>query len=449
MKNTILLLLLIFSFSACNDDNSVFETSAEGLEIKFTPVAGGAMMHYTLPSNREIFAMNVRYKDWQGENVLKTCGYSGDSLLLDGFTRAQDVRASITFVNQRNEESASLEYDFSTQDSAPWAFFNDLEIHSSWNGFQVIYKSPGVVTGMAHVFYLGINPVTQKEDTILVSSFPISRGGDTLDFVVQQERAKNTVIVRTEDFQGFRVKQEIYPDIDAFPTEQWKMTDADFILGPSVENTKAKIGKKYLFDGELKGEERLLAKATMEAGDRFGLDVYGTYLAGPEAFEKPIILDMREEKIPAWIRLYCLFPLGITNAVTGGDNPKELGDVWLGSYEDKVPCKLSVYGSNSSNPTSDDWVFLGKLNQKPEATGKKDRWSFLTTQINLAPKDIAELAGKDPIYVDVPFPPTDRSYRYLKIVVHDTFDRSKNPEINLNKENYFTLHELEVFVKKN
>ena len=187
MRNTILLLLLIFSFSACNDDDTVFETGTEGLEVKFTPVAGGAMMHYTLPNNRDIFAMNVRYKDWQGNNVLKTCGYSGDSLLLDGFTRGQEVAVNLSFVNHRNEESASLEYSFETLDSAPWAFFDDLEVSSSWNGFQVIYKSPTVVTGMAHIFYLGINPVTQKEDTILVNSFPLLQGGDTLNFILQQE----------------------------------------------------------------------------------------------------------------------------------------------------------------------------------------------------------------------------------------------------------------------
>ena len=62
MKNTIFLLLVIFGLFACEDDDSVFEPLTEGLEIKFTPVAGGAMMHYRLPNNSDIFAMNIRYK---------------------------------------------------------------------------------------------------------------------------------------------------------------------------------------------------------------------------------------------------------------------------------------------------------------------------------------------------------------------------------------------------
>lgn len=446
MKNTILLLLFVFGLFACNDDDVSFDVSAEGLEIKFTPVAGGAMMHYSLPNNSDIFAMNIRYTNSQGEGILKACGYSGDSILLDGFTRGQDASARISFVNQRNEESQALEYDFSTLDSAPWAFFNDIKIQPSWNGFRVIYQSPVVVTGMAHVFYLGTNPVTHQEDTILVNSFPISRNGDTLNFVLQQDRTKNTVIIRTEDFQGYRVRQEIYPNIDAFLTEKWSMSAENF-KGPSVENKKAKVGVQYLFDGELKGEERLIASATEEnLGERKATETYATYLAGPRAFEKPIILDLREPKIPAWIRLYCLYPLRASHPATN----QELSDIWRGSYEDKVPCNLTVYGNKeSSDPNSNDWEYLGQLVEDPKPEKAKDRWSYLTTMIYLAPEDINVLATKDPVYVDVQFPALDNTYRYLKIVVHDTFDSQNKNGINFNQQEYFTLHELEVYVKKN
>ena len=442
-KHKWILFFLLLGFVSCNDDNVIFETSTEGLELKFMPVAGGAMMHYTLPNNRDIFAMNIRYLDAQGNKVLKACGYSGDSLLLDGFTRAQEASASITFVNQNNVESEPLEYKFNTLDSAPWAFFNDIEVYSSWNGFRVIYKSPSVVTGMAHVFYLGTNPVTNQQDTILIKSFPIVRAGDTLNFVVQQERAKNTVVIRTEDFQGYRVRQEIYPDIDAYQTEKWPMTADDF-KGPSVENEKAKTGVKYLFDGELKGEERLIASASQNLISQPCTEVYATYLAGPQAYGKPIILDMREQKIPAWIRMYCLYPLRAINATPGF----ALGEVWLGSYEDKVPCKVVVYGNNESpDPNSGKWEYLGKLHQDSLATGK-NKWSNLTSQLEFAPQDVNELAQKDPVYVDVVFPARAQTYRYLKIIVNDTF-KGRNPEIDRNKEKYFTLHELEVYVKKN
>lgn len=448
MKNTIFLLLFIFGLFACEDDNTVFEPSTEGLNIKFTPVAGGAMMYYSLPDDSDIFALNIRYKNWQGEDILKTCGYSGDSVLLDGFTRSQEgINARVSFINNRDEESGSLAYQFATLDSAPWTFFDDLIVRPSWNGFQVIYKSPSVVTGMVHVFYLGMNPLTHKADTILMRSFPITQRGDTLSFVQQQEMAKNTVIVRTEDFQGYRVRQEIYPDIDAFRAEQWTMTAADFKdFGLSKENRTARTGVAYLFDGELKGLERLIASASTDPDKRTGTVEYATYLAGPHAYEKPIILDLREPKTPAWLRLYCLYPMRANHAAL----PGALGEVWEGSYEDKVPCKISVYGnSESSDPKDEGWVYLGRLDQDPKREAVKDRWSYLTTKLDLAPNDENELAAKDPIYVDIELPPVNNTYRYLKIVVHDTFDTSNLNGINHNTEEYFTLHELEVYVKKN
>lgn len=65
-----------------------------------------------------------------------------------------------------------------------------------------------------------------------------------------------------------------------------------------------------------------------------------------------------------------------------------------------------------------------------------------------APKDVNDLETKDPIYVDIQFPPVNNKYRYLKVLVLDTFDTSKEDGINRNLQEYFTLQELEVYVKK-
>ena len=108
-----------------------------------------------------------------------------------------------------------------------------------------------------------------------------------------------------------------------------------------------------------------------------------------------------------------------------------------------------MYGSKtSSDPDSGDWVPLGKLDQKRDATTASDRWSFLTSSTTAAAKTVEELPQKDPVYVDVIFPTIDETYLYLKIIVHDTFKRM-NSEVNSNQQKYFTLHELEVYVKKN
>ena len=111
---------------------------------------------------------------------------------------------------------------------------------------------------------------------------------------------------------------------------------------------------------------------------------------------------------------------------------------------------MAVYGnSTSDDPDNEGWVYLGELNQKPERKYVTERWSYLTTDFYSAPKDVNELETKDPIYVDILFPPENNTYRYLKVLVLDTFDTSKTDDINRNLQEYFTLQELEVYVKKN
>ena len=110
---------------------------------------------------------------------------------------------------------------------------------------------------------------------------------------------------------------------------------------------------------------------------------------------------------------------------------------------------MTEYARKTSADTeSTKCLPLGKLDQKRDATTASDRWSFLTSSTTAAAKTVEELAQKDPVYVDVIFPTIDETYRYLKIIVHDTFKRM-NSEVNSNQQKYFTLHELEVYVKKN
>ena len=217
MKN-ILLLLLMFGFFACNNEEEVgFDVLVSfRKDLNFRPVPGGTIMKYYLPRNSEIFGIRVQYTDAQGVNVTKSGTYLNDSLVLLGFNDAvENVPAQVRFFNKNMEESEPIEVFFNTEASAPAAFFENLTVTSFWGGFSLIYTSPETVSGMAHIFYLGINPLTQQSDTILVMSTPIVEGGDTLNFVLKQVQESNTVVVRTEDYRGYRVKQRAFEGLPA------------------------------------------------------------------------------------------------------------------------------------------------------------------------------------------------------------------------------------------
>ena len=188
IRRILFLLPLLFIFFACSDDDKVgFDVPVEFRKLSFDPVPGGAVMRYRLPDNMEIFGVRARYNDAYGRQLVKEGTYLTDTLLLNGFAEARtNEPVRLTFLDSNLEESAPLDMTFNTADAATVALFDNLSVNPFWGGFNVIYTSPSVVEGTVHIFYVGINPTTKQEDNILVGSYPILEGGDTLNFELKQ-----------------------------------------------------------------------------------------------------------------------------------------------------------------------------------------------------------------------------------------------------------------------
>lgn len=443
-------LLIIFSgLTACSDDEPGFGVALENGNIRGTkPVPGGAMLYYTLPDNDDVFAINVRYTDSFGAATLKSGGYGSDSLFLDGFNEPRtSVQAQATLVNRQGKESAPIDITFDTEASAAYAFFDQVEVQPYWDGFQVVYKAPEMVAGMVHVFYEGINPMTQEPDSIFLESFPIIKGGDTLLFTLQQKREMNTVILRTQDAHGLQVGQKVWKDVESYVVQKldYHSDEFDFIdvNNRSVENEEAKTGIQYLFDGDIKGTQRI--------GGRIGYECY-TFVAGPGAFETPFIIDLKEERVPASLKIYGILNTNLSFPAAAsypGDVERPLGNVWAGRYINKLPCEVDVYGGNE---TEGPWTLLTEFSQNPSAS---DRWALdCDPQIGLEEyTSLEEVEAADSCFLELSFPATPQRYRYLRLIVHDTFNPMlPNGEWNQagdqNPNEYVTMHELEVYVKQ-
>ena len=436
---------------ACSEDEAGFNVMLADSNIRGTkPVPGGAMLYYTLPSDKDAFFINVRYTDSFGQSVLKSGSYGSDSLFLDGFNEPQKgVQAQVTLANRQGKESAPIDIEFDTEASAAYAFFDQVEVQSYWDGFQVVYKAPERVAGMVHVYYEGINPMTQQPDDIFLESFPIIKGGDTLFFSLQQLKDKNTVTLRTQDAHGLSVGEKTWEDVESYVVQQldyhaeeFDFIDVNNVVRSNDETIQAKVGIEYLFDGDIKGDQRI-------AG-RVGYECY-TFLAGPSALGAPFIIDMQEEKVPASLKIY-----GILN--TNLDFPsrsyipchpqRPLGTVWLSRYVNKLPCDVTVYAGNSMDGP---WTQLTHFSEDPSTT---DRWA-LACDPNLAEEQytsLEEVTAADSCCLELLFPATPQRYRYLRLVVNDTFYSVGSDGALLtedqNEQGYVTMHELEVYVKK-
>ncbi|WP_279090328.1 DUF4959 domain-containing protein [Butyricimonas virosa] len=446
MKFTLFLFILLLALFACQDDDKVFDIEVPNDFVRAEAVPGGAMVYYNLPAKSDVFAINFRYKDCRGNDVLKVGDYGSDSLLLDGFNEHQTgVPVFVSLVNRQNLESDPFHLMIDTKDSAPYSFFDKADVSSSWGGFQLIYDTPEQVSGMVHIFYLGTNPHTQQIDTILMKSSPIVKGGDTLLFALQQDRAVNTVVVRTEDHRGFRVKQQIWEDVEAYFSEKLDTSNLKFIdvHNLSVENDEDKSGIKYLFDGDTKGEQRL------KSGKG---ELVHTFLAGPGATGKPFIIDMKKERVPAKIRFYNILNNNMLR-VKGlqyqtGLPQSPLGGIWLSHYEDKIPCEVTVYGGHSDDPKG-EWTKIGSFSED-RTTSQNERWAARCTSVSYSYETLTALQEADPAYIEIIFPAFPITYRYIKFVVEEVFLQpyyNQNP-VDYNPSKYVTIHELEVYTKK-
>lgn len=435
MKYKIFLwVFLLSAFTACEDDENVFGIMPE-TGFRFEPKAGGAMLFYTLPGERDIYGIKVNYTNAQGEEVTKKGSFGGDSLLCDGFNEKRtNVPVKISYLDRFRNESEALETTFDTEDSAPYVFLTGVHVESSWNGFQVLYEAPEEVTGMVHVFYLGTNLFTQQEDTLLLESFTINRGGDTLTYDLKSGGEKNTIVLRVDDFKGYRVGEKVFSDVLAYqverlvvPKENW-----DFSGVPVVTREDEKVGVDYLFDGDRKGEQRL----SVSVGMYYDSECF-TFLAGPNALNKPFIVDLGGEKIPAFIRIYAM--QNLDRMFPGGVTSVGLANVWWGHYGSKLPCEVTLYASNDKEV----WEKVGHYLQNENAT-EASRWYYQETLITSQ----QELAAADSVYFDVKVRASEKTYRYLKMEVNKTFYNYEEWIGNYNAKEYVTMHELEIYVKK-
>lgn len=433
MRNFVLLCLGLGMLWGCSDDDGAFVEAIASESVSFTPAAGGAVMRYSLPKNADVVGIRVRYRNAYGEDVLRTGSYACDTMVLSGFNEAtQDVPATVTLCDRAGNESAAVAVNFDTKDSGPILFFNELKVYPNWEGFKISYNIPEMADGMAHVLYVGENPVTGEPDTLLLNSFYFTQGTDTLSYKLQQEYAENTVVIRTEDIQGGRmVKQNVYEHVKSYNMEflspsSYVFTDPE---GLSVENEATMLSKDYLFDGDTKGLTS------------FGLQrtAFGTYLAGPEAFGRPLfVIDLQETKYLAEVRLYTI--INIRRYFAG---------LFMNVYEERLPCKVRVFGSNAVEDES-SWVELGYFGQD-KALDPTLRWCEKVPSSYFwggdEPGNREEIQAATSYYMAIQFSPEASAYRYLKLVVEETFESCWGVE-GTNVDHYVTFHEFEIYTKK-
>lgn len=454
MRNILLLLLLMIGLGACSDDNEGFVTTQlpdNAFSIK--PVSGGAIMHYVLPDDPDIVGIRVRYKDENGKDMLRAASSTCDSVKLVGFNKAADnVSAQVSFCYTDDRESQPFDVTFSTTDSGPVSFIKNVEVLSNWGGFVLRYNNPPETTGIAHLFYLGYDPLTNLPDTILMADFFLqeTNGDEETTYMIKQDLDNYTVIIRVEDFRGNIVDQRTWADVEKLEMVKLTLEDFIFYCDNSIEDPIDKLSWQYLFDGDTKG-------LVCFEGER---EKCYSFLAGPDGAglnAHPMYMDLKQNTMLASTRIYNLIK---NEAAT---NWRPYGDGGLAGLcklynENELPCEVTLYGikDNGKSPASyedmnnlDGWEELGTFKQD-KYLGYDDRWChYCWNQMSYTPLSEEQLEEEDPEYLEILVPrhiQGDEGFRFLKIVINDVFNSTTASYANADK--YVQFHELEVYTNK-
>lgn len=274
--------------------------------------------------------------------------------------------------------------------------------------------------GFAHIFYIGTDPTTNQPDTILAKTINLQQGENSSFIKFEQEMEDYDIIVRTEDFRGYFVQSKEWKDIKSYQTEKFPEDQLKVTCPSSVEDDDAKIGLKYLTDGDDRGYQAAKGK----------YDQYYTFVMGPFGVGKNLDIDLGQAKVLASVRIYA-------QCCT----KESYDDIFNMSYANLLPNEVTVYGSNDG----EKWTQIGHHYESADAgSGQWYSTYGLVNRFNpLSYDDLSQIPT--PVYLDVTFSISDNSYRYVRVVPNSVF--IDNPYMP-NRQQYVTMQELEVYTKK-
>lgn len=469
MKKVILSLLAVAAllFSACSSDKELVHITLADNALVLTPAPGGAVLHYALPNDPDIVGIHVRYTDCYGDPILRTGSSLSDSLKLVGFNEAQqNVPCQITMQLRNGDESAPIEKTFSTLDSDPIQTINSMHVESGWGGFSLDYKAPEDIKGMFHVFYLGENPYTHQEDTILLETKTFTAGGDTIIYQPQQLKEQNTIVVKVEDYRGHIVAQRQW-DVESM--QSGKSDGIKIFYDNSLEDDNEKVGLQYLTDGDTNGWR------WWESQDAHKFYTFISKVNGTGEGSAPMYVDVGTVKPLAEVRLYAYLFRRSTNGGPCGEGIPCYGSTYCRFYEtnivgqelnscyyNRLPCDVDVYGCREEQTSTDfdhmTWEKIGSYSDDPTITQQDYRltqcWfkGCIDTR-GYGDNDTSEDDTKalEPKYMAVKFMLSGqgKGFRYLKLVFNDNYRLNYEYSNGTNTRlKVLTFNELEVYGKK-
>ncbi|HBX21690.1 MAG TPA: hypothetical protein DEF88_14715 [Porphyromonadaceae bacterium] len=142
--NLIIMVLVVCSFFACDDDNKepkeAWNPGAIG-EYAITPINGGATITYTIPNDPNILYIMAEYER-NGKIFTEKSSVHKNSLTIEGFHRVDKVKAILYKVNREEQKSEPLTVEFEPLESLIDIAQKSLKLQPAFGGIIAAWDNP-------------------------------------------------------------------------------------------------------------------------------------------------------------------------------------------------------------------------------------------------------------------------------------------------------------------
>ncbi len=394
MKTINILLFVIFMAGACTNEDDLkvplkMDTTPPAAltsaDVSYKPIAGGAIVKYNLPDEKDIRCIEAQYTISNGKKIVTRGSFLSDSLIIEGFRDMNVHHIKLFAVDNSENYSQPFILSITPNQSPLDAVLESLKVLPDFGGMQITWKNIDKSIIALFVYKIEMN------DTILLDQYYSKTENGELT-IRGQESVDTEFLIQVRDRWDNYTQKVQYNITPLFEKE--------------LDYSKFKIPHFSYFINILNYDEMTKWWDGQKSATGWGLIFWPDPAATlPTVSTVKMGVPVLFSRIILW-----QYAWGAAN--------------YSHFYADRNIRKLELYGSIEDTPSKEDpsdnpsWEFIMECEIKMPSGGFYNNDSMTEEDL-----DVAKNRGHEFLF---PLKETPVKYKYLRFKVLSTFEGGPN-----------------------
>jgi len=186
---------VLITIIACSEDDNI-DTTAPGIlsNLSTTPINGGGIINYTLPSDNDILYVKAVYTNSLGDEVFKVSSKYNTSIEINGLNQATPIKVKLYVIDESENVSKATEVEFTPLKSFIFLVQESINITPDLGGVKITWENIASKTVFVYV-----HVIDDGEEIIRI----LSSSSPQENIFIRGLAAKElTFSTKVEDFDG-------------------------------------------------------------------------------------------------------------------------------------------------------------------------------------------------------------------------------------------------------